>query len=360
MAVIATAIVITVKKKTQHSEPKRGPVSGPPGVVEKKYGDALKLAMQFFDIQKLLSQTIHEYVDQIETVNQFKPAQDSLKWIINYLISAHPLENVLYIQARTEKRPLTQVNASSSGTEVAVETATALALASLVFKSSDSTYSSLLRKHAKELFTFADKHRESYSLSIPEVQNYSIQQVTEMSCYGQLAGSIMLQEINHISIMRLGKMEEILLIGEVHPGSFGITSFQELRKTAEAVMWGSFQNLQQPHPAEHIISCNGDSYGPSDLWKFAISQVDCVLSNNPMKMSYLVGYGDKDSEHVHHRGASIPADVSTSCSDGWKWLMSTDRNPSVALGGLVGGPMEHKGGWKRRGIELGVIESWLH
>ena len=52
MAVIATAIVITVKKKTQHSEPKLGPVPGPPGAVEKKYGDALKLAMQFFDIQK--------------------------------------------------------------------------------------------------------------------------------------------------------------------------------------------------------------------------------------------------------------------------------------------------------------------
>ncbi|XP_057503722.1 uncharacterized protein LOC130787348 [Actinidia eriantha] len=133
------------------------------------------------------------------------------------------------LEAMTEKRPLTQVNASSPGTEVAAETVAALASASLVFKSSDSTYSSLLRKHAKELFTFADKHRGSYSLSIPEVQNYSIQQVTEMSCYGQLAGSIMLQEINHISIMRLGKMEEILLIGEVQPGSFGITSFQELR-----------------------------------------------------------------------------------------------------------------------------------
>lgn len=72
----------------------------------------------------------------------------------------------------TEKRPLIQVNTSSPGTEVAAETAAAMASASLVFKSSDSTYSSTLLKHAKQLFTFADKHRGSYSENIPEVQTY--------------------------------------------------------------------------------------------------------------------------------------------------------------------------------------------
>lgn len=72
----------------------------------------------------------------------------------------------------TEPRPLTQVNASSPGSDVAAETAAALASASLVFKSSDSKYSDTLLKHAKQLFTFADNHRGSYSKSIPEVQTY--------------------------------------------------------------------------------------------------------------------------------------------------------------------------------------------
>jgi hypothetical protein len=71
----------------------------------------------------------------------------------------------------TEKRPLTQVNTSFPGTDVAAETAAALASASLVFKS-DSTYSSTLLRHAKELFTFADKYRGLYSESIPEVATY--------------------------------------------------------------------------------------------------------------------------------------------------------------------------------------------
>ena len=75
-------------------------------------------------------------------------------------------------EAMTEKRPLVQVNTSTPGTEVAAETAAAMAAASLVFKSSDATYSSTLLKHAKQLFDFADKYRESYSKNIPKVATY--------------------------------------------------------------------------------------------------------------------------------------------------------------------------------------------
>lgn len=57
-----------------------------------------------------------------------------------------------------------------------------------------------------------------------------------------------------------------------------------------------------------------------------------------MKMSYLVGYGDKYPEYVHHRGASIPEHATTGCKTGWKWLDSTDPNPNVAVGAVVGGP----------------------
>lgn len=63
-----------------------------------------------------------------------------------------------------------------------------------------------------------------------------------------------------------------------------------------------------------------------------------MLGDNPMKMSFLVGYGDKYPQFVHHRGASIPEDAKTGCSDGFKWLKSTDPNPNVATGALVGGP----------------------
>lgn len=71
-------------------------------------------------------------------------------------------------------------------------------------------------------------------------------------------------------------------------------------------------------------------------------QADYVLGNNPLKMSYLVGYGDKYPQYVHHRGASIPVDATTGCRDGFRWLKSDKPNPNVAIGALVGGPFRNE------------------
>lgn len=75
-------------------------------------------------------------------------------------------------EAMTEERPTLQINTSFPGTEVAAETAAAMASASLVFKKLNSSYSNMLLMHAQQLFTFADTYRGSYSLSIPQVQEY--------------------------------------------------------------------------------------------------------------------------------------------------------------------------------------------
>jgi hypothetical protein len=53
LALVYDAIVYTVQKKTEKSEG-AAPITGPPGAIEKKYADALKIAMQFFDIQRCM------------------------------------------------------------------------------------------------------------------------------------------------------------------------------------------------------------------------------------------------------------------------------------------------------------------
>lgn len=68
-------------------------------------------------------------------------------------------------------------------------------------------------------------------------------------------------------------------------------------------------------------------------------QVDYILGDNPMKMSYLVGFGDYYPKQVHHRAASIPWDGKQySCSEGQKWRESKDPNPNDLLGAMVAGP----------------------
>lgn len=461
LTLVVGAIVLTIKKKTGHSD-KPAPVPGPPGAVEKKYAEALKVAMQFFDVQKsgklvdnkiswrgdsalkdgrdmdldltkgmydagdnmkfgfpmaftatVLSWAILEYGDQMDVVDQLQPAQDSLKWITDYLISAHPKENVLIVQvgnpdkdhkcwerpeSMTEERPLTQVNTSFPGTEVAAETAAAMASASLVFKKSDSTYSSSLLKHAQQLFNFADNHRGSYSVSIPQVQNFY-----NSTGYGDellWAASWLYHATGDRSYLRYvtGKNgkdfanwgspswfswdnklagTQVLLSRLSFFGgkdTSGNSDLQMYRKTAEAVMCGllpksptattsrtdsgliwvsEWNSLQHPVASAFLaaiysdymltsqtakLTCDGHSFKPSDLRDFAKDQADYVLGNNPLKMSFLVGYGKKYPQYVHHRGASIPADAKTGCRDGFKWLDSKEPNPNVAVGGLVGGP----------------------
>lgn len=462
LAAIVAAVALTLKKKFGHSDGgAASPVPGPPGAIDTKYSDALKIAMQFFDVQKsgklednkiswrgdsalkdgseesldlskgmydagdhmkfgfplaytatVLSWAILEYGDQMDAVNQLSPAQENLKWITDFLINAHPSANVLYVQVgdpdldhkcwerpedMAEKRPLSKVDASSPGSDVAAETAAAMAAASLVFKS-DSTYSSTLLKHAQQLFTFADKKRGLYSDNVPKAATYYnstgyedellwaaswlyhatgdksyLQYVTDngndfanwgnptwFSWDNKQAGTqVLLSRLNFFKSDKLSSdnsaiksyrsTAEAVMCGLI-PSSPSATS----SRTDGGLIWVSEWNtLQHPVASAFLaslysdymlstrtasISCSGKRYRPSDLRKFAKSQADYVLGKNPLKMSFLVGYGDKYPQFVHHRGASIPADESPSCDDGFKWLNSTDPNPNVAVGGMVGGP----------------------
>ncbi|XP_039138440.1 LOW QUALITY PROTEIN: endoglucanase 24 [Dioscorea cayenensis subsp. rotundata] len=463
-ALVVTAAVIAIKKKTHHSE--ASPVPGPPGAVVQKYSNALSVALQFFQIQKagklvnnkiswrgdsalkdgsdagldlskgmydagdhmkfgfpmaftatVLSWAILEYGDQMAAVKQLDSAQDSLKWITDYLILAHPSENVLYIQVgdpkadhscwerpetMSEKRPLKQVNSKIPGTDVAAETAAAMAAASMVFKSIDSKYSDSLLQHAQQLFTFADNYRGSYSISIPELQNFYNSTGYEDELlwaaawlYHATGDQSYLSYVtveNGNSYADWGRptwfswddkragtqvlLSRVQFFGSKLSSNAENKGLQLYRKTAEAVVCGllpdsptatssrtdgglvwidQWNALQHPVAASFLallysdymltsrtaeVDCSGKSFTPSDLRNFAVSQADYVLGSNPMEMSYLVGYGSKYPQQVHHRGASIPANANTGCK-GFDYLTSTDPNPNVAMGALVGGPFKN-------------------
>jgi len=151
-ALVATAAMFAIMKrkpggKGHHKKPL--PVPGPPGAIDSKYGDALGVALQFFQVQKsgklennqipwrgdsaltdgkeagldlskgmydagdhikftfpmaftatVLAWSVLEYGDQMSAAKQLDPALDALKWITDFLIAAHPSDNVLYIQVR--------------------------------------------------------------------------------------------------------------------------------------------------------------------------------------------------------------------------------------------------------------------
>jgi hypothetical protein len=192
-ALVATAAMFAImKRKSGGRHLKPLPVPGPPGAIDSKYGDALGVALQFFQVQKceypcltrtciafcnsallsfkltsircflsrivtnhfccfcaagklknnkipwrgdsalddgkqagldlskgmydagdhikfsfpmaftatVLSWSMLEYGDQMSAAKQLDPALDALKWITDFLINAHPSDNVFYIQVR--------------------------------------------------------------------------------------------------------------------------------------------------------------------------------------------------------------------------------------------------------------------
>lgn len=71
--------------------------------------------------------------------------------------------------------------------------------------------------------------------------------------------------------------------------------------------------------------------------------MDYILGKNPMKMSYMVGFGSKYPTQVHHRAASIPSlqvhPAKVGCNDGFSSFYSANQpNPNTHVGAIVGGP----------------------
>ncbi|MFS8028707.1 putative cellulase [Helianthus anomalus] len=94
--------------------------------------------------------------------------------------------------------------------------------------------------------------------------------------------------------------------------------------------------------ANHVVTCGGKSASPALLKNLARRQVNYILGDNPMKMSYMVGYGARYPQRIHHRGSSLPSvrahPAHIGCKAGSRYFLSPDPNPNVLVGAVVGGP----------------------
>ncbi|MBN2441042.1 MAG: glycoside hydrolase family 9 protein, partial [Spirochaetales bacterium] len=142
-------------------------------------GDHVKFNLPMAFTAAQLGWAIYEYGDAIAEAGQLDILLDEIKWATDYFIKCHPSPNTYYFQCGlgtsdhgfwgppevihlTTDRSSSVINASNPGSDVAGETAAALAIASIIFEDSDPAYSSLCLSHARELFTFADNYRGKY------------------------------------------------------------------------------------------------------------------------------------------------------------------------------------------------------
>ncbi|EAZ42601.1 hypothetical protein OsJ_27165 [Oryza sativa Japonica Group] len=91
------------------------------------------------------------------------------------------------------------------------------------------------------------------------------------------------------------------------------------------------------------VRCSAATFSPNQISSFATSQVDYILGKNPLGMSYMVGFSTKFPRRIHHRGSSIPSikvlSRKVTCKEGFSsWLPTSDPNPNIHVGAIVGGP----------------------
>ncbi|XP_022145997.1 endoglucanase 6-like [Momordica charantia] len=150
-------------------------------------GDNVKFGLPMAFTVTMMSWSILEYRTQLAAGGELGHAMDAVKWGTDYFIKAHTEPNVLYGEVgdgnsdhycwqrpedMTTDRRAYRIDPSNPGSDLAGETAAAMAAASLVFRHSNPAYANELLNHAYQLFDFADKYRGKYDSSITVAQKY--------------------------------------------------------------------------------------------------------------------------------------------------------------------------------------------
>ncbi|EAZ07048.1 hypothetical protein EE612_044358 [Oryza sativa] len=150
-------------------------------------GDNVKFGLPMAFTMTMLSWAAAEFWDEIAAAGERRHVLEAIKWGTDYLVKAHTAADELWAEVgdgdtdhycwqrpedMTTSRQAYKVDRDNPGSDVAGETAAALAAASIVFRRSNPRYSRLLLRHAEQLFDFGDRYRGKYDSSIGEVRAY--------------------------------------------------------------------------------------------------------------------------------------------------------------------------------------------
>ncbi|KAL9420292.1 hypothetical protein AB3S75_037966 [Citrus x aurantiifolia] len=379
-------------------------------------GDHVKFGLPAAFTVTMLAWGTIEYRKEITELNQMGHALWAIRWGTDYFMKAHTQPNVLWAQVgdgdsdhycweraedMTTPREAFKLDQYHPGSDLAGETAAALAASAIAFKPYNSSYSELLLLHAKQLFSFADRFRGLYDDSIKCAKQFYTSSgysddllwaatwlylatneeyylkyvvdnaeymggtgwaVKEFSWDNKYAGvQILLSKV--LMEGRGGAYTATLKQYKAKADYFACACVQKnagynVHLTPGGLMYvREWNNMQYASAAafllavysDHLsaanakLNCPDGQIQPQQLFDFAKSQADYILGKNPNSMSYLIGYGPKYPVHVHHRGSSIASVYNlhspVGCVQGFEtWYRRNEGNPNVLHGALVGGP----------------------
>ncbi len=352
-------------------------------------GDHIKFGFPMAFSVTALNWGFLEYKEGYDKVNQTDIFLRNIKWVTDYFIKCHPSPNEFYAQVADSKsqdhnfwmpaemvdihpmygiRRSYKLDAANPGSDVACETAAALASASMMFKTVDPAYSATLLQHAKELYEFGDTYRGRYNEegNIPASGTYS-----SFSGYvDELAwGAIWLYKATGDKTY-LDKAEEHYSDPDFKWGiawddkSYGTmallaieTGEQKYKTAVEKYLdfwqpggglnyspggqahldqWGSLRYAMNTSLVALIYTDNVTTTKKDTYHDFAVAQVKYALGDNPLDRSFVTGFGKNPPNKVHHRGQHA------------SWIRSETipaESRHTLWGALAGGPNSNDDGF---------------
>ncbi|KAA0200411.1 Glycosyl Hydrolase 9 [Hyalella azteca] len=359
-------------------------------------GDHVKFGFPMAFTTTTLGWALLSFKAGFDKAGQTGYAMDAVKWATDYFLKAHSSNMLLYGQVgqgdidhaywgrpedMTMQRPAWKIDTSAPGSDLAADTAAALATASMIFRDSDSGYADRCLAASKDLFEFADQYRQLYHISIPDaayyyqwVQGSSHKQMDcihhrSFSGYGDelcMAALFLYQATGDSYYADKAKAfwDEFgvqwsaagvgygwdnkfggaqVLFAEVFGGDFYmglakeyIDSMTSQTHTPGGLLylgeWGSLRSAL----GVAFIAMKGAQLGidTSSNRAWALSQIDYALGSTGR--SFMVGFGVSPPERPHHRSSSCP-DIPEYCDPNVA-INNPGPNPQTLYGALVGGP----------------------
>jgi endoglucanase len=352
-------------------------------------GDHVKFGLPMASATTMLAWGGLAARDGYESSGQLPYLLDNLRWVNDYFIRAHPEPNVLYAQVGDGnadhkwwgpaevmhmERPAYKVDASCPGSDVAAETAAAMASSSLLFAEDDPDYAATLVRHAEQLYSFADTHRGVYSDCVPAGDFYKswsgYQDELVWGAYWlyKATGDASYLTKAETEYADLGTEPQtstpaykwtiawdnkqfgayVLLAMETGEQryvedanrwlDFWTTGVNGQRVPyspgGQAVLdsWGSLRYAANTAFAGLVYSdwlASSDAERAETYQTFGERQINYALGDNPRNASYVVGFGENPPTEPHHR---------TSHGSWTDQITAPADNRHVLYGALVGGP----------------------
>ena len=330
-------------------------------------GDHVKFGLPMAASATMLAWGIVDYRSAYVSTGQLNTALDQLKWVTDYFIKAHPTANELYGQVGNGgtdhawwgpaevmqmARPSYRVTTSCPGSDVAGETAAAMAAASMAFRPTDPAYANTLLSHARQLYSFADNFRGAYSDCITDAANFyrswsgfndelvwgaiwlyratneqafldkaqtyyanlSNQQQTTIKSYkwthawdDKSYGSyVLLAKLTNATQYHQDSQRWLnwWTVGGTALGADGTRVNYSPGGQAHLDQWGSLRYAANTAFAALVYSdAITDTVLKARYKDFAKRQIDYALGLNPQNRSYVVGFGANPPRNPHHRTA---------------------------------------------------------